>query len=336
MYKACFAGDNPERLHYTYASGRKEAVEALLPTHPEIINSENCADLMPELKDVEVIFSTWGMPAFSPRQIQDVFPSLKAVFYAAGSVQGFARPFLEAGIKVVSSWRAMAIPVAEMTVALITLANKNALAAMTRYKAGDFRAGKNIVEHIFPGTYGTRVGILGAGAIGSIVIRMLRNYNVELMVFDPFLSPKRMGELGLERTYSLDEIFSSCQTITSHLANNAQTAGMLNGKLFSLMSDTAAFINTARGAQVVEEDLAQALRDKPLRAAYLDVTWPEPMKEGHPFLTMPNVHVFPHIAGYARDEVLGLADSAIADCARILKGDPPRNAVTLEMLETMA
>ena len=62
--------------------------------------------------DAELLFSTWGMPAFTQEEIGRLFPRLRAVFYAAGSVQGFARPFLERGVAVYSAWAANAVPVA--------------------------------------------------------------------------------------------------------------------------------------------------------------------------------------------------------------------------------
>ena len=77
-----------------------------------------------ETAKVDYIFSTWGMPALSKEEIQRYFPNLKHVFYAAGSVQSFARPFLELGIAVHSAWRANGIPVAEVTVSEIILAGK--------------------------------------------------------------------------------------------------------------------------------------------------------------------------------------------------------------------
>ena len=75
--------------------------------------------------DTEIIFSTWGMPSFTEEEIRTYLPSLKCVFYAAGSVQGFARSFLNCGVRVFSAWRANAIPVAEYTVAQIILAGKD-------------------------------------------------------------------------------------------------------------------------------------------------------------------------------------------------------------------
>ena len=74
--------------------------------------------------DADCLFSTWGMPALAEEEIARFFPKLKAVFYAAGTVQGFARPFLNRGIRIFSAWGASAVPVAEFTVSQILLANK--------------------------------------------------------------------------------------------------------------------------------------------------------------------------------------------------------------------
>ena len=72
------------------------------------------------------------MPALGKEQILAYFPSLKAVFYAAGSVQGFAREYLEAGVQVFSAWAANAVPVAEFTVAQILLAGKGYFQGLRR------------------------------------------------------------------------------------------------------------------------------------------------------------------------------------------------------------
>ena len=72
-----------------------------------------------DFTDTECIFSTWGMPSFTSEEIKKYLPSLKAIFYGAGTVQHFARPFIESGIKVFSAWGANAVPVAEYTVAQI-------------------------------------------------------------------------------------------------------------------------------------------------------------------------------------------------------------------------
>ena len=94
--------------------------------------------------------------------------------------------------------------------------------------------------------------------------------------------------------HSLEEIFSSCQTISNHLANNPKTVGILNVDLFNLMLDNATFINTGRGAQVVEKDLIAALKKAPARTAILDVTDPEPFEEDSELRSLENVILTPH------------------------------------------
>lgn len=334
--KGCFVCKSGGRLPYVFREGRMEAVAREVELPSEIITEHNLDAWRSFLSEVEVLFCTWDMLPLTGEQIDTFFPNLKVVFYAAASVRYFARPFLERGIRVLTCHRIMAVPVAEFTLAVILLANKGALQAMRGYRQEGYAA-KRFSEQIYPGTYRTRVGILGAGAIGSRVIGLLRHHSVDVMVHDPFLSAERMQALGLTRTHSLPEIFSQCQTVSNHLADNAQTRGLLDGSLFSLMSDNAAFINTGRGAQVVEADLIQALRDKPLRTAWLDVTDPEPVASDSPLLSMDNVFLFPHIAGYARDEVLMFPDFMIDQLRRCKQGLPFEDCeVTLPMLETMA
>ncbi len=285
-------------------------------------------------EDAEYAFSTWGMPHFTCEEIRTCLPKLKAVFYAAGSVQGFAKEFLACGIKVFSAWGANAVPVAEYTVAQIVLANKGFF-TVSSFTSPKERAEAAARFTTYCGNYGCSIGIIGAGMIGRLVIEMLSAYYFKIKVFDPFLPPARAEALGVELC-SLEELFSTCQTISNHLANNEQTRGMLNYALFSRMKDNATFINTGRGAQVVEEDLVRALKEVPSRVALLDVTYPEPPVEGHPFYTMPNVILTPHIAGSAGDEVRRMSAFMLEEYHLLTAGDATRYEVTEKMLATMA
>ena len=287
--------------------------------------------LMGGFEEVRYVFSTWGMPAFTQQEIRQFLPSLQAVFYGAGTVQAFARPFLNCGVKVFSAWAANAVPVAEYTVAQIVLANKGFFITM-RYTD---RMAANGLTKMHPGNYDVAVGIIGAGMIGKLVIQMLKAYRLEVLVFDPFLPDEKARELGVEKV-SLETLFTRCQVVSNHLANNAQTKGMLTGALFEKMRPYATFINTGRGAQVVEEDLIRALRQRPDLMAILDVTDPEPPVAGSPLYELPNCILTPHIAGSLGNEVrrMGRYMEEEYDC--YLQGKPCRYEVTLEMLETMA
>lgn len=286
------------------------------------------------LRQARFAFSTWGMPSLTEEQIGEYLPKLEAVFYGAGSVQMFARPFLEKGIAVHSAWGANAVPVAEYALAQILLANKGFFQSVRRFKEED-RGRAARYAQAFPGNYRAKVGILGAGMIGSLVCRMLGDYHVDVLLYDPFASDEKVKSLGAVRA-TLEEIFEQCQTISNHIANNPQTRGMLDYRLFSRMKPNAVFLNTGRGAQVVEADLVRAMREEPGRTAVLDVTDPEPPMYGHDFYALPNVLLTPHIAGSSGNEVERMGAFMAEECRKKLAGLECSYEVSLKMLETMA
>ncbi|MDD4773743.1 MAG: hydroxyacid dehydrogenase [Eubacteriales bacterium] len=286
-----------------------------------------------DLKTVDFIFSTWGMPRFEGSFIAEYMPNLKVLFYGAGSVQGFAREFLEENRIVVSAWGANAVPVAEFTVSQIMLATKGFFQRFKHTSTDKWDNRKN--TGYFPGNYNTKVGIIGAGMVGRAVIKLLNNHMIDIYVYDPFLPDDAASALGVKKQ-SLEYIFAECFVISNHLANNEQTKGMLDGKLFSLMQENAAFINTGRGAQVVEKDLAHAMREKPNRIALLDVTDPEPPQDGSDLYKLGNVFLSPHIAGGIGDEVQRMGEYMYNEFCAYLDGRPLSYTVSLDMLATMA
>ena len=284
--------------------------------------------------DTEYIFSTWGMPSFTEKEIRTYLPSLKAVFYGAGSVQGFARPFLNCGVKVFSAWAANAVPVAEYTVAQIILAGKDFF-VQSRLLASEDRAAAQARHGGHIGNYRKKVGLIGCGMIGALVAEMLKAYDLEVLAFDPFMSHEKAERLGVTPC-SLEELFATCSVVSNHLANNPRTQKMLTYKHFSSMLPYATFINTGRGAQVVEEDLVRVLTERPDLTAVLDVTHPEPSPAGHPVYSLPNCFMTPHIAGSLGGEVVRMAEYMVDEYERLTAGVPVKYEVTLKMLETMA
>ena len=284
--------------------------------------------------DTEYVFSTWGMPSFTEEEIKTYLPALRCVFYGAGSVQGFARPFLNCGVKVFSAWAANAVPVAEYTVAQIILAGKDFF-CQSRLLAAEDRAAALARHGSHFGNYRKRVGLIGCGMIGSLVAERLKVYDLEVLVFDPFLSEEKAAALGVRKT-DLAEIFSACQVVSNHLANNAATKKMLRYEHFVSMPPYATFLNTGRGAQVVEEDLVKALTERPDLTAVLDVTEPEPSPAGHPFYSLPNCFMTPHVAGSLGGEVVRMAEYMVDEYVRYAAGEAGRYEVSLKMLETMA
>ena len=332
--KAIFLCEKSKTLNNVYA----EHVKARLNGSVELCDRVySRADVMasPEsFCDTEFIFSTWGMPSFTEDEIKTCFPSLKCVFYAAGTVQSFARPFLNCGIKVFSAWAANGVPVAEYTVSQIILANKGFF-AQTRLMAEKRLDDAKRRKAACIGNYGEKIGLVGCGMIGSLVAKMLQSYNLEVLVFDPFLSDERADELRVKKT-TLEELFASCRVVSNHLANNEKTKGMLKYHHFASMPPYATFINTGRGAQVIEDDLVKALTERADLTAILDVTYPEPAPLSHPFYTLENCFMTPHIAGSLGGEVVRMAEYMADEFEKYVSGGCCRYEVSIKMLETMA
>lgn len=333
--KIIFLTKEPLNIKKVYPESIKSILAKEICSDEILLVNENELDShKAEIADAEYAFSTWGMPALTEEQIEEYLPSLKAVFYAAGSVQSFARPFLNKGIKVFSAWAANAVPVAEFTVAEIILSGKGAFRTAQIFKI----SGKSEAEKFslkYNGNYGGKIGLIGAGMIGSLVAEMLKAYKFEVLCFDPFLPSEKAEKLGVKMA-SLEEIFSECQVVSNHLANNPQTVGMLNYDLFSKMGSYTTFINTGRGAQVVEEDLIRALKEDTTRTALLDVTFPEPPEKDSEFYTLPNVILTPHSAGSQADELYRMSEYMLNEYRALVSGEPTKYEVTLKMLETMA
>jgi phosphoglycerate dehydrogenase-like enzyme len=287
-----------------------------------------------KFKNVEYIFSTWGMPAFTKEEVNAYLPALKCIFYAAGTVRFFAKGFLEAGVKVFSSWAANAIPVAEYATAQIVLASKGFFATSRIYKQGDYSRARALYE-TYLGNYNINVGIIGAGMIGKKVIALLKSHQVNVLVFDPFLPDEKAQELGVKKC-SLEELFEKCYVLSNHLADNEQTRGMLTGKLFESMQKNATFINTGRGAQVKESELISVLKDRPDLTALLDVTHPEPIPIGSELYALENCIFTPHIAGSNGNELERMSAFIVEEFERFEKGENCLYEVTLEMMKTMA
>ena len=327
----CNDKSNPERV---YSETARKELNTLSGLTDEVFSYEDVKRSPTLFKDTEFIFSTWGMPVFTSEEIKELFPSLRCIFYGAGTVQFFARPFLENGVKVFSAWAANAVPVAEYTVAQIILANKGFFSTSRFQSTGKLKEAA-LLKECYPGSFGEYAGIIGAGMIGSLVIEMLKSYNLKVKVFDPFLSDEKAEALNVEKC-SLEEVFSDCFVVSNHLANNSETKGMLKKCHFARMRKYATFLNTGRGAQVIEDDLAEVLSEREDLTAILDVTDPEPPEKGHPFYTLPNCILTPHIAGSYGDEVQRMGEYMLEEYKKYISSKKTDYEVTLKMLETMA
>lgn len=268
------------------------------------------------LLDVDVIFGSWGMPVLCQRLL-DYASDLKVIFYAAGSTRGFITDdFWERGILLTSAWVANAIPVAEFTVSQIVFGLKNGW----HYVRGMRRNQGRVVLSPSPGGYQSTVGLLGFGMVARHTARLLKSYDLNLLVYDPFISCEEAADYG-GRKVSMDEVFSLSDVVSVHIPEKLETRGVITNSHFLQMKPNSTFINTARGSIVKEEEMIEALTDREDITAVLDVTDPEPPRTGSLLYKLDNVVLSPHISGSFSYEKRRLGDYMIEELKRFIDGD---------------
>lgn len=286
-------------------------------------------------QNVNYIFSTWDMIPFSEEELERYLPNLIAVFYAAGSVKKFARPFLKKGIRIFSAWKANAVPVSEFLLGQILLANKGYFLMPQRYQQEGYQASRDYCRS-FTGNYNAKIGFIGYGSITEYTISLLKPFSVEIYVASQHLTDEDYEKMSIQKA-SIEEVFSQCQTISNNMSNLPHTEKILTEHHFRSMQNYSTFINTGRGAQVDLEGLKRAFQDKPNCVALLDVTDPaEPLPPDDNIWNIPNIFITPHSAGSTAQEIFRMGDMMIDTHKTLEEGNTPHHEVHESMLDSMA
>jgi D-3-phosphoglycerate dehydrogenase len=173
---------------------------------------------------------------------------------------------------------------------------------------------------------GKKLGVIGLGAIGQLVATRAQALGMEVVYHDVVRHHEFERTCGV--TYvEREELLRGADAITLHVPAIPETQNLINADTLSLMKPTAYLLNFSRGQVVDEEALAEALRQKRIAGAALDVYCQEPPDLDHPFFALDNVLLTPHIAGYSREASARTSISAAEDVARVLTGRPPQNAL---------
>lgn len=269
------------------------------------------------LASAEVLITGWGCPPLD-RGVLAAAPRLRAVVHAAGSVKSHVTAACwDRGLIVSSAAEANGVPVAEYTLAAILFAGKGVFALRERFRADRAFALAATVPGI--GNFKRRVGIVGASRIGRRVIGLLRPFDVDVYLADPYVDPADAAALGA-RLVDLDDLLRTCDIVSVHAPSTPHTHSMLGSAQLALMRDGAVLINTARGVLVDTNALVAEVSAGRLTAV-LDVTDPEPPPPDSPLFDLPGVFLTPHIAGSHGNEVQRLGRSVVDEVRRLLSGE---------------
>lgn len=275
------------------------------------------ADSEALLSRVEVLITGWGCPRIDASALARM-PRLRAIVHTGGTVKGHVTDACwERGITVSSVAAANAVPVAEYTLAMVLLAGKRVL-PVARSLRSTRRA--TVPEVLFPtlGNYEKRIGIIGASKVGRKLIELLRPFNFQVVVSDPYLDPTDAVALGVD-LLELDELLATSDIVSLHAPSLPETRHLLDERRIGLIRPGATIINTARGDLIDQEALNTRISGGDLHAI-LDVTTPWVLEADNPLYDQPNVFLTPHMAGSLGVELRRLAAAAIDEALRFASG----------------
>jgi len=248
---------------------------------------------------------------------------LRAICHAAGSVRMFPRRLIERGVVVTSARAAIARTVAEFCLCATLMLLRRLVG---RASAGDRPPTATL--------FGKTVVLVGLGYVGRHFLDLLRPFGCRVIAVDPALSSEQATALGVE-TGSLHEALPKADIVSLHVPDIPSTRGMIGAGELALIRDGGVLVNTARGRVVETDALTAELATGRLRGA-LDVTDPEPLPANHPLRAMASVLLTPHVAGPTTDELPQLGRTAVADLARVLRGDAPAYPIGLAAYDAMS
>lgn len=307
----------------------REPEERLLAAGLEVVHNPygrpmTAQELAPLLEGVEAVgagVDEFSAPAFARADRLRVLAR-----HGAGIDQVDLQECTRRGIVVTNLPGANAEAVSDMSFALLLAVARHIPEGDRTTKAGEWQ-----------NTYGRDVwqatlGILGLGRIGKGVARRGRGFAMRLLAYDPAFDEAFAREWGVERAGSLEQVLREADFVSLHMPVNEQTRGAINAERIALMKPTAVLINTARGALVDEEALADALAEGRIYGAGLDVYAVEP-PTCRRLVESPRTVTMPHVSSNTPGALLAMGNGVVDAILAVLRGERPDHVVNPEVYE---
>jgi len=291
------------------------------------------AELISQLQGFDVLVSEADLVT---AKVCASSPTLKAVVATRGNPVNVDVPGATAeGVMVAYAPGRNAQAVAEICIALMVMVARNVAPAMEALRNGQWaKAPRAWAYQTFQGYElgGRTAGLVGLGAVARLVAKRLQAFEMRVLAYDPYLSREAADQAGA-KLVSLDELLKQADFISMHVHANDETRNMIGTKEFALMKPTAYFINTGRAGAVEEKAMIEALQQKRIAGAALDVFHQEPLPPDSPLLDLPNVVLLPHIGGATQDVVQHQSRIAEMNLKALRADQPPTFLFNPEVLK---
>ncbi len=248
---------------------------------------------------------------------------LKAIARAGVGVDNIDVPgATRKGILVMNTPGGNTLSAAEHTMALILAMSRNVVPACNSLKGGAWDRKKYMGNQL----NNKVLGLIGLGRIGIAVAQMARAFNMKILGYDPFAAPADAEKLGIEVADELERVFREADYISVHTPKSKQTLNMIGDEQIRMMKPTVRLVNCARGGIINEDALYNALAEKRIAGAALDVYPTEP-PENTRFSEFENCLVTPHLGASTEEAQVEVAVEAAKILVDAIKGGPVRNAL---------
>jgi D-3-phosphoglycerate dehydrogenase len=267
------------------------------------------------------------------RQVLEAGINLKVVGRAGVGIDNIdVEAASEHGIIVINAPEGNTISAAEHTIAMMTSLARNIPAACSSLRSGEWKRSHFMGVELNKKT----LGVVGLGRIGSEVVKRAKVMGMDILAYDPYISPDRAEILGITLT-SLDEIYRKADFITLHVPMGKNTRYMISDSELAMMKDGVRLINCARGGLINEKALYSALKSGKVAGAALDVFEQEPVMD-NPLCELSNVIVTPHLGASTEEAQVNVAIQVAEQVVNALTGAPLVSAVNVSVIppETLA
>ena len=235
------------------------------------------------------------------------FPNLTYIIRAGSGLDNIdLEECKQRHITVISSPGSNAFSVAEHALTMLLLMLKNITGQSRILSEGGWRS-KDLQGNELRGK---TIGLLGCGAVGQVLAKLLEPFEVKIVGYDKYLSPAKFKELKISRV-TISELFKNSDLVSIQIPLTKETVNLISVKELSLMKKSASLVNVSRGEIINEDDLITALSQGKIKAAALDVVKGEPTPSRR-LSALENIFITPHIAGYTVE-----ADEAISTDAAL-------------------
>jgi D-3-phosphoglycerate dehydrogenase len=234
------------------------------------------------------------------------------------------------GVAVCSAPGRNAVATAEHTVAMMLATMRRIPQTHNDLTTARWRSDYYSYDNVGPELQGSTVGLIGYGAVGGRVARILGGFDAKVLVFDPYLDPAALS--GDVWRVELDELLARSQIVSLHARATPESTGMIGREQLAAMPQGSVLVNCARGSLLDYDALCDALDTGHLFGAAIDVFPEEPVPEGSRLLSVRGLVMTPHLAGASKQTAANAARIVASEVGRYLRGEPLAHCVNPEVL----